>query len=427
MEVSMFQKSLFKPVFISSKEHLKKFQILFSNLPYIESIQPTGKHPIYSKLSLLSALIYKNLQCIPFFYDLIKEINNSNDLASLLNLKIPINKELISSFLRDTPNSFFKLIMESLVKELLDLGEISTEYLSIDSCPIFSPVKENNLNTNVSNRFDKSKILKSDPEATLGTYVIFPDKKKVAFFWGYRNHIINDAISELPIAEITKPNNVGDSTMFLPQFYYLQKTFPFNTKAVIGDSAYDSFKNIEFVVNKLHAQPVIPQNKRASNKHLFNISASGQPICIAGFHMLSHGKFFEKNKNRWRHKFICPIKGSKKFAKTYSSCPWNHPNFFKNRYGCCVVRRIDVDESIRNSIDYSSATFKKLYKLRTSSERIFSRLLNYFMENPTITGLQPISNLCTIAHITILLIALTAVKTGHKDKIRFVKNFIQIL
>jgi len=46
------------------------------------------------------------------------------------------------------------------------------------------------------------------------------------------------------------------------------------------------------------------------------------------------------------------------------------------------------------------------------------------MQNPSVRGLQAISNHCTIAHITVLLVALTAAKTGNKDKIRFVKSFL---
>jgi len=68
--------------------------------------------------------------------------------------------------------------------------------------------------------------------------------------------------------------------------------------------------------------------------------------------------------------------------------------------------------------------FKKIYNLRSGSERIFSRLLNLCMQNPSVRGLQAISNHCTIAHITVLLIALAAAKTGNKDKIRFVKSFL---
>ena len=46
------------------------------------------------------------------------------------------------------------------------------------------------------------------------------------------------------------------------------------------------------------------------------------------------------------------------------------------------------------------------------------------MQNPSVRGLQAVSNYCTIAHITVLLVALTAAKTGNKDKIRFVKSFL---
>jgi len=69
--------------------------------------------------------------------------------------------------------------------------------------------------------------------------------------------------------------------------------------------------------------------------------------------------------------------------------------------------------------------FKKVYNLRSGGcERIFSRLLDPCMQNPSVRGLQAISNHCTIAHITVLLVALTAAKTGNKDKIRFVKSFL---
>jgi hypothetical protein len=49
------------------------------------------------------------------------------------------------------------------------------------------------------------------------------------------------------------------------------------------------------------------------------------------------------------------------------------------------------------------------------------------MQNPSVTGFTAIANHCTIAHITVLLIALTAFKTGHKDKIRFIKKFLPFI
>ena len=81
-------------------------------------------------------------------------------------------------------------------------------------------------------------------------------------------------------------------------------------------------------------------------------------------------------------------------------------------------------EDIRKQIGYGSPEFKKVYNLRNGCERIFSRLLDLCMQNPSVRGLRAVSNHCTIAHITVLLIALTAAETGNKDKIRFVKSFL---
>jgi hypothetical protein len=46
------------------------------------------------------------------------------------------------------------------------------------------------------------------------------------------------------------------------------------------------------------------------------------------------------------------------------------------------------------------------------------------MQNPPVIGLKAISNYVTIAHISVLLVALTAAKSGSKNKIRFVKSFL---
>ena len=45
-------------------------------------------------------------------------------------------------------------------------------------------------------------------------------------------------------------------------------------------------------------------------------------------------------------------------------------------------------------------------------------------QNPSVKELNATANHCTIAHITVLLVALTAVKSGNQDKIYFVKKFL---
>jgi hypothetical protein len=138
--------------------------------------------------------------------------------------------------------------------------------------------------------------------------------------------------------------------------------------------------------------------------------------------MLPRGTFHDRG--RLRRKFVCPIKHSKKFAQLHPACPWNLPQFL-NGNGCYAYLR--GDNSIRKTIDYASASYKKSYNLRTGSERLFSRLLTLCMQNPSVVGLAAIANHCSIAHITVLLVGLAAAKTGNKDKIRFLKKFLPFL
>lgn len=418
----MFQPNLFFTKDLDSN-YLRKIESIFTILPTVDKQYSTGRPP-HSQSAMLNALIFKNLRGIPNLTELAREIRLYPALAQACGFKSFPSKERFSSFLKDTPNQFFQYIRENLIKELLRLKVISGKYISIDSCPVISPVKQNNLKTTVHNRFDKTFLPKGDPESGLGVYVTFAKEKKIQYFWGYKNHILNDAVSELPIAEITKQANTQDSKLFIPLFQSLKEQSPINIKAVIADSAFDSYNIIEFIAKELKAKPIIARNPRGERNPEFRLSPKNIPICIAGFEMYNWGKYLYKKRNCVRQKFVCPIKASKKFAEKAGFCPWNHPNFFNNRFGCIVNLRIDADTSIRNSIDYNSKSFKKLYALRTSSERIFSRFLTFCMQHPSIKGFNATSNVCTIAHITLLALALSASKTGDKDKIRFIKRLI---
>jgi len=424
------QSLLFSPEEIS-KKHLDKYDSIFSNInfsPLKDSLSSKGRNP-FPKDAILCCLIYKNIRSISTLSDLVRELNEHPNLAFKLGIlpsKLIPSVERFSSFLRDTPNKILESIREDLIFNLISVGEISGKFVSTDSCPVFAHVKENNLKTIVKDRFLKTKLPKGDPDARLGVYVTFPNEnqKKISYFWGYKNHVVIDALSELPVSEMIKPANIHDSNLLIPQLKYLKDTFCLPIEAVIADSAFDSSAIIEFIVKELNAKPVIAKNPRGNqNLDLKMSSTKGAPICIAGFEMLSRGIFFDKIQNRKRHKFICPIKGSKKFAKKVSICPWWHPKFL-NGSGCITYLRVDVDESIRRSIDYGSETFKKLYNLRVGSERTFSRLLSICMQSPSVTGLNAVSNHCTIAHITVLAVALAAIKENKRDKIRFVKTLI---
>ncbi|MBW2106216.1 MAG: transposase [Deltaproteobacteria bacterium] len=422
------QRYLISPEDVFGLKPLRKYELLFETLePSLTGCftsKTRGRSPV-SKPALLNALIYKNLKQLPTLFDLASSLVDNPRLATtcglLPNKSLNSLVERLSSFLRDTPNSLMQSIRINLVNQLIQIKEISGHFLSIDSAPVPIVVRENNLKTSMKDRFNKTKPPKRDPEARLGVMIHFinPFQKEPQYFWGYRNHSIADCDSELPVWELTKPANVQDTTLFIPLFNKILDHFNFEIQGVMADAAYDSENNLKFVIDDLHALPRIARNLRWEKLRDVNLSSKGGRICIAGFEMIYWGKF--KDRGKIRKKFVCPITHSKKFARQVPTCPWNHPAFQKGK-GCTAYLRGDKD--VRKDIDYGSYVFKEHYNKRTSSERVFSRLLTLCMQTPRVYGLNAISNHCTIAHITVLVIALTATKMGQRDKLRFVKKFL---
>jgi hypothetical protein len=421
------QKLLFSVESILDIHPLDNFKTLFDNLKanHLDSNYVTGRKP-FSRQSLLKAIIFKNLNALPTLSDLVTALRNNPSAAIRCGFNIlkPLpSVERFSEFLRDKDNNALQKIRIQLAHELIPMGLIRGNYLSIDSCPLLANVKENNLKTNVKDRFNKERICKGDPDARLGVMVTFSkSKKEISYFWGYRNHVVIDAKEELPVWEITKPANVQDSVMFIPIFNLMQQEFQFDVHAVMADGIYDSASILNHIITTLKAKPRIARNPRnTKDPPERKFSKAGNPFCEAQLEMLARGTFYDKVQNRWRRKWVCPIHHSKKIARNFFVCPVFHPKFFSQK-GCYAYIRVDDD--IRNQIDYGSESFKKDFNMRTGSERVFSRLLSICMQNAPVIGLKATANYVTIAHITVLLVALTAAKSNMKHKIRFIKSFL---
>ena len=423
----MVQQPLFNPEEIFDRP-LKRYELFFSvlDLSSLDKVSCLGRKPV-SRSAIARALIFKNLRSIANLSDLSNELFERPALSSVLGFipgDRPVPVERFSCFLKDTDNEVLQEIRVALVRKLIECKIIKGKYLSVDSCPILANVKENNLKTSVRYRFLKDRPPKNDKDCKIGVFPTFTSgKTKVEFFWGYRNHIINDCESELPLAEITIAANVRGTSVIIPQLDFVKNSLNLKPSAVIADSEYDSAAIIEYIVKNLDARPRISINPRRSVPTTTKLSSSGVPLCIAGFEMLSRGIFMDRAQNRKRHKFVCPIKGSKKFAKDHPYCPWLHPRFVEGT-GCYTYLRVDLDKSIRTNIDYGSESFKMDLNRRTSSERVFSRLLSILMQKPSVVGLIATANLCTISHITVLAVAYFSSFVKEPNKIRFVKSFL---
>ena len=204
------QQYLISPEEFFNLNPLRKYEILFESLdPFITPFFTSQKRgrPTTSKSAILNMLIYKNLKQLPTLFDLASTLVDNPRLTITCGLRPVKNlysiEERLSSFLQHTPNRILQSIRINLIHELIQHKEISGTFLSIDSAPVPVIVKENNLKTSKTNRFDKTKPPKRDPQAGLGVMIYFekPFRKQAQYFWGYRNHSITDCDSELPLWE----------------------------------------------------------------------------------------------------------------------------------------------------------------------------------------------------------------------------------
>lgn len=422
----MNQVSLFRGHHLPS---VYRYALLFEHLPRLQNVPRSSRRgrPSFDRNFLLRALVYRCLRRIPTLTELVFELENNPSLVEALGSN-PLDflppLERFSAFLRKTENSHLQEVCHSLTQSLIREGAVAGKHLGIDSCPVEVQVRENNPKTRVGHaRYDKSQPPRGDPQAGIGVRIHFPGpgSKEVVYFWGYRNHTVTDLDSELPIHEETHPANVSEVTRAQPLLRATQ-TFHLPVEYVMADAEYDVEAFLRFVVEELHAQPIVPHNPRREQSVEYSIRGT-KLFCAADLPMASRGTVTPKQTGITYRQYGCPIHWLKAFQRQYLGCPIGHPKFIEQK-GCNVLIR--QTPSIRSRIPYGTDLFRKLYNQRSAAERSYSRLLVITLQHPTVRGLQAVQNHCTIAHIATLLVALTAVRRGEPDKIRWIKSFVPL-
>ena len=417
----MNQDTLFHGEHLSSRI---KYQKLFKYLPKLSFSYKSGR-PRTDPNALLRAFIYRSLRSLGTLTDLVYSLAENPSLSEAVGFDpfkpIP-SIERFSSWLRSTPNQVLQEVRFKLINRLVQNSALQGTVVSLDSSAISSPVRENNLKTAVADRFNKNRYPKADPEARLGAYRFFVGSgtQKIRYFWGYRNHVVVDFDTELPLWEKTYPANRHESRFAIPLLEACSHRLRLPIQIVCADSGYDSEKILAYIIEKLHAQPIIASNKRYQPPSDFHVKGK-EVFCPANLPMVHKGRMTPKKTGITYRQYCCPLHYRKKIRQRFLMCPADHPKFLSQK-GCNYLVR--ETPSYRSQIDYGSSRFKELYKNRTSVERVFSRLLSIAMQEPSVRGLQTTQNYCSIAHITVLLVAVAAYDQGHTDKLAFVRSYV---
>jgi hypothetical protein len=305
-------------------------------------------------------------------------------------------------FIRDFDNEILQKIMKSTVLKATGLGLISNKFIALDATPIKANVCNNNPKSFSPNKFTKGAQPKSDKDCRLGVQTASNSKneQKFEFYWGYKNHILVDCISGLPICEITTGANVSDSSTCLPLLAKTNAFLPLYGFNFLADKAYDNKQTYNTVKELYSGNCFIPLNQRnTKNPAKLPIET---PFCEGGLLMHKCGTFSDNG--RTRQKFCCPFKSNKK-----GICPCNHKNWNNGKKNRGCTKYFTLPSDYRLKIDRNSISFKSIYSLRTEAERYNSRFKLTGCERVFVRNENSVKNLNTLAHISLLTIAIATV------------------
>ena len=372
----------------------------------------------FSNQAKLRAAIVMKCECFSCVTDLLDYLQNNLLIAHYcgFNIMKPLPSYwTLDRFINKLDNDLLQNFMHSQVKKLYELGVIDTSFIALDSTPIMANTSQNNPKSFKKDKFSPDNQPKSDKDCALGVHTASNqhNEKKCEFYWGYKNHVLVDCITGLPIFELTTTADVADSTVALDILSQTNSFLPVNECTFIADKAYDVKAIYNTVKDVYEGDCVIPLNKR-NTKNPKKLP-SGHPICEAGLAMNKDGKC--RSEGRIRQKYCCPFRNSKS-----GCCPCNHKNWNngKKHRGC--TKYITVPDDYRLSIDRECISFKKIYSLRTEAERYNARFKQTGQERLWVHSENAAKNLNTIAHIALLAVAYAAFITKSNYSVRCLKS-----
>ena len=218
----------------------------------------------------------------------------------------------------------------------------------------------------------------SDPEATWGW-----DSYKKTWVFGYKLHVMSTIVDgrDLPLHLSIEPAHYHDCVMGVEatsRFYKLLKKYlpESGWRYLIFDKGYDALYFYKLLM-QLDAIPIIPLSKTVLTPQTsdgIELDEQGVPLCPGKAPMRLHCY----NKKTFSQTFNCPAKrpgrtnGKAVFKLRMERCPLNCLCEPHSIMGPIVHLSCAENPRLNPPLPRSSASFKKAYKKRTSSERFFS-------------------------------------------------------
>ena len=274
-------------------------------------------------------------------------------------LKTPSNGTF-TNFRDRLGDDIFYDILHNLIAQAIVLKVIRGGDTAIDSTHVWAYANQFGHRTcQCKGRCDCPRSY-SDTEAAWGA------KSKDYFFFGYKVHLIVDAISQLPLEVKVTPGNASDSPEAIPLLKGAQEKHPLlNLTTSAMDSAYDTQANYLFAIKEAHVAPIIALNPRggvdALTANSLQLTKDGSYVCLAGHQVVYWGK----EEKRGRLKFRCPAAVGKCECLFRFTCS-------PSKYGRTFYLNLGRDYRLVGPIPRGTLLWQQKYDRRTSVERAYS-------------------------------------------------------
>lgn len=235
---------------------------LFSCLDFTLPQAATGRRG-FQKEAMVCAFVVMKCEGFSQITDLADYLDNNRLIAHYCDFEImrPLPSYwTYDRFLKKLNNGALKEIMSGLVKKLYELGIVDASFIGLDSTPIAANTRQNNPKSFAKDKFKPENRPKADPDCALGVHSASNqhNERRYEFYWGYKNHVLVDCISGLPLYELTTPANVMDSAVMENILHSANAVLPIKECTFIGDKGYDAKAVYNLVKDVYGGEAVIP-------------------------------------------------------------------------------------------------------------------------------------------------------------------------
>ncbi|MFH1485160.1 MAG: transposase [Chloroflexota bacterium] len=228
------------------------------------------------------------------------------------------------------------------------------------------------------------------------------DQREVYRWFGYKLHLLVDAVYELPVSFLVTPANESDTRqmrVLLEKAKVDEKAA--RLEAVIADKGYDSKSNCQLIYETYGAAPIIPLIERKGVEQPDICNAKGTPTCSCGLEMTFWGR--DGNYLKYR----CPQAAGKEVCQSRFRCT-------RSAYGSVLKLPIAGDVRRHPPVPRESKKWGRLYRLRGAVERVNSRLKGLLgLGQITVRGMPKV-----VVRSLLSLLAMLAVAVGMAERHR---------